>query len=88
MSTPSPVGAPSAPTGGDDPMEVRAEVLGSLWRIVAEVGQQVEEDETIMVLESMKMEIPVTSPISGTVTAILARKGEVVREGQTVATVE
>jgi acetyl-CoA carboxylase biotin carboxyl carrier protein len=69
-------------------MEVRAEVLGSLWRIVAEVGQQVEEDETIMVLESMKMEIPVTSPISGTVTAILARKGEVVREGQTVATVE
>jgi acetyl-CoA carboxylase biotin carboxyl carrier protein len=52
-------------------MEVRAEVLGSLWRIVAEVGQAVEEDETIMVLESMKMEIPVTSPISGTVTAIL-----------------
>jgi len=63
-------------------------VLGSLWRIVAEVGQQVEEDETIMVMESMKMEIPVTSPISGTVTAILARKGEVVREGQTVAIVE
>ncbi len=63
-------------------------MLGSLWRIVAEVGQQVEEDETIMVMESMKMEIPVTSPISGTVTAILARKGEVVREGQTVAIVE
>jgi len=62
-------------------MEVRAEVLGSLCRIVAEVGQQVEEDETIVVLESMKRGIPVTSPISGTVTAILARKGEVVREG-------
>ncbi|MGA3185295.1 MAG: acetyl-CoA carboxylase biotin carboxyl carrier protein subunit [Candidatus Dormibacteria bacterium] len=69
-------------------MEVKAEVLGSLWRIVAEVGQRVEEDETIMVLESMKMEIPVTSPISGTVTAILAIKGEVVQEGQTVAIVE
>ena len=69
-------------------MEVKAEVLGSLWRIVAEVGQTVEEDETIMVLESMKMEIPVTSPISGTVTAILAAKGEVVQEGQTVAIVE
>jgi acetyl-CoA carboxylase biotin carboxyl carrier protein len=69
-------------------MEVKAEVLGSLWRIVAEVGQRVEEDETIMVLESMKMEIPVTSPISGTVTAILAVKGEVVQEGQTVAIVE
>jgi len=75
-------------TGADESVEVRAEVLGSLWRIVAEVGQQVEEDETIMVMESMKMEIPVTSPISGTVTAILARKGEVVREGQTVAIVE
>ena len=69
-------------------MEVKAEVLGSLWRIVAEVGQTVEEDETIMVIESMKMEIPVTSPISGTLTAILAAKGEVVQEGQTVAIVE
>jgi len=69
-------------------MEVRAEVLGRLWRIVAEVGQRVEEDETIMVLESMKMEIPVTSPIGGTVTAILASRGEVVQEGQTVAIVE
>jgi acetyl-CoA carboxylase biotin carboxyl carrier protein len=69
-------------------MEVRAEVLGRLWRIVAEVGQRVEEDETILVLESMKMEIPVTSPISGTVTAILATRGEVVQEGQTVAIVE
>jgi len=69
-------------------MEVRAEVIGSLWRLVAEVGQRVEEDETILVLESMKMEIPVTSPISGVVTAILVRRGEVVQEGQTVAIVE
>ncbi|MGO8687845.1 MAG: biotin/lipoyl-binding carrier protein [Candidatus Dormibacteria bacterium] len=69
-------------------MEVKAEVIGSLWRVVAEVGQRVEEDETILVLESMKMEIPVTSPISGTVTAILASPGEVVQEGQTVAIVE
>ena len=69
-------------------MEVRAEVIGSLWRIVAEVGQRVEEDETILVLEFMKMEIPVTSPIRGTVTAILASRGEVVQEGQTVAIVE
>ena len=69
-------------------MEIKAELIGSLWKIVAEVGQHVEEDETIMVLESMKMEIPVTSPIPGTVTAILVREGEVVQEGQTVAVVE
>ena len=80
--------APRAARGGDPGVEVRAEVIGSLWRIVAEVGQRVEEDETILVLESMKMEIPVTSPIRGTVTAILARRGEVVQEGQTVAIVE
>jgi len=81
-------GAPGAAPGGDRGMEARAEVIGSLWRIVAEVGQRVEEDETILVLESMKMEIPVTSPIGGTVTAILASRGEVVQEGQTVAIVE
>ena len=85
---PSPTGSPPDCGHGDDPVEVKAEVLGSLWRIVAEVGQRVEEDETIMVIESMKMEIPVTSPISGTLTAILAAKGEVVQEGQTVAIVE
>ena len=88
MRAPFPTGSPPDRGHGDDPVEVKAEVLGSLWRIIADVGQRVEEDETIMVLESMKMEIPVTSPISGTVTAILAAKGDVVQEGQTVAIVE
>jgi acetyl-CoA carboxylase biotin carboxyl carrier protein len=69
-------------------VEVRAEIIGSVWRVVAAVGQRVEEDETILVVESMKMEIPVTSPIAGIVTAILVTPGEVVQEGQTVAVVE
>ena len=68
--------------------EVKAELVGSLWKIVTEVGQQVEEDDTLMILESMKMEIPITSPITGTITAILVHEGEVVQEGQTVAIVE
>jgi biotin carboxyl carrier protein len=68
--------------------EVKAELVGSLWKIVTEVGQAVEEDDTLMILESMKMEIPITSPITGTVTAILVREGDVVQEGQTVAIVE
>jgi acetyl-CoA carboxylase biotin carboxyl carrier protein len=68
--------------------EVKAELVGSLWKIVTEVGQAVEEDDTLMILESMKMEIPITSPITGTVKAILAREGDVVQEGQTVAIVE
>ncbi len=68
--------------------EVKAELVGNLWKIVTEVGQQVEEDDTLMILESMKMEIPITSPVTGTLTQILVSEGEVVQEGQVVATVE
>ena len=68
--------------------EVKAELVGNLWKIVTEVGQQVEEDDTLMILESMKMEIPITSPLAGTVKQILVSEGEVVQEGQTVAVVE
>ena len=68
--------------------DVKAELVGNLWKIVVEVGQTVEEDDTLMILESMKMEIPITTPISGTVKAILVAEGEVVQEGQTVAVVE
>jgi acetyl-CoA carboxylase biotin carboxyl carrier protein len=65
--------------------EVKAELVGNLWKIVVEVGQQVEEDDTLMILESMKMEIPITTPVPGTVQQILVKEGEVVQEGQTVA---
>ena len=68
--------------------EVKAELVANLWKIVTEVGQQVEEDDTLMILESMKMEIPVTTPVSGTVREILVKEGDVVQEGQTVAVVE
>jgi acetyl-CoA carboxylase biotin carboxyl carrier protein len=68
--------------------EVKAELVGNLWKIVTVVGQQIEEDDTLMILESMKMEIPITSPITGTVTEILVSEGDVVQEGQTVAVVE
>lgn len=68
--------------------EVKAELVGNLWKIVVEVGQQVQEDDTLMILESMKMEIPITSPLSGTVKEITVKEGDVVQEGQTVAIVE
>ena len=68
--------------------EVKAELVGNLWKIVVELGSVVEEDDTLMILESMKMEIPITSPTSGTVTDILVTEGEVVQEGQTVAIIE
>jgi acetyl-CoA carboxylase biotin carboxyl carrier protein len=68
--------------------EVRAELVGNLWKIVTEVGQEVEEDDTLMILESMKMEIPVTAPVGGTIKQILVQEGEVVQEGQVVAVLE
>jgi acetyl-CoA carboxylase biotin carboxyl carrier protein len=68
--------------------EVKAELVGNLWKIVVEVGQAVEEDDTLMILESMKMEIPITTPTSGTVKEILVAEGEVVQEGQTVAIID
>lgn len=68
--------------------EVKAELVGNLWKIVVEVGQEVAEDDTLMILESMKMEIPVTSPVAGTVKEIRVKEGDVVQEGQTVAVVE
>ena len=68
--------------------EVKAELVGNLWKIVTEIGQQVEEDDTLMIIESMKMEIPITTPITGVVREILVKEGDVVQEGQTVAIVE
>ena len=68
--------------------EVKAELVGNLWKITSAVGDAVEEDDTLMILESMKMEIPITSPVSGTVREILVAEGDVVQEGQTVAIVE
>src|SRR4029077_1491322 len=82
-----PSGAQPSP-GRTSMIEVKAELVGNLWKIVTEVRQSVDEDDTLMILESMKMEIPITSPVAGTVTGILVAEGEVVQEGQTVATIE
>jgi acetyl-CoA carboxylase biotin carboxyl carrier protein len=69
-------------------MEVKAELVGNLWKITSEVGQAVEVDDTIMILESMKMEIPILAPIAGTIKSIPVSEGQVVQEGQTVAVIE
>jgi acetyl-CoA carboxylase biotin carboxyl carrier protein len=68
--------------------EVKAELVGNLWKIVTEVGQQVAEDDTLMILESMKMEIPILAPSAGTIKELLVKEGDVVQEGQTVAIIE
>lgn len=66
-------------------IDIKTEITGNVWKIVAEVGQSVDEDEPIMVLESMKMEIPVAAPEAGTVAEILVTEGATVSEGTVVA---
>jgi len=69
-------------------IDVKAEITGNVWKILAKPGQKVEEDEVIVMLESMKMEIPVSAPEPGTVKEILVSEGEVVTEGSVVARLE
>jgi len=63
-------------------VQIKAELAGNLWKIVVREGQPVQADETLMILESMKMEIPVTAPSAGRVTKIHVREGDNLHEGQ------
>jgi len=69
-------------------VQIKAELAGNLWKIVVREGQQVQADETLMILESMKMEIPVTAPGAGRVTKIHVKEGQTVQEGQLLLEVE
>jgi acetyl-CoA carboxylase biotin carboxyl carrier protein len=64
---------------------IRTEIAGSVWKVLAKVGQTVAEEEPILLLESMKMEIPVAASEAGTVEEILVEEGDVVTEGAVVA---
>lgn len=69
-------------------MDVKSEIAGKVWKIVAKVGDTVAEDDEILILESMKMEIPVCAPGAGRVAEILVEEGESVQEEQVVALFE
>ena len=60
---------------------VEAEMAGTVFRIETEVGANVESGEELLVLESMKMEIPVEAPVAGRVSRILVEEGQAVDEG-------
>jgi len=69
-------------------IDVKSEITGKVWKIEAAVGQAVAEEEPIIILESMKMEIPVLAPGGGKVKEILVAEGDSVTEGQKVAILE
>jgi biotin carboxyl carrier protein len=69
-------------------IKVVTEIAASVWKIEVAAGAAVEEGDTILLLESMKMEIPVTAPRAGRVASLLVEEGEQVAEGQIVAMLE
>lgn len=66
---------------------VYAEVTGTVWKIVAPAGSQVAEGDVVLIVESMKMEIPVCAPCSGVVREVLVAEGDLVAEDEVVAQV-
>lgn len=69
-------------------VEVRSPITGNVWKIVKKVGDEVEEYETIMIMESMKMEIPVEAPQNGKILELRVQEGNSVIEDDVVATLE
>jgi acetyl-CoA carboxylase biotin carboxyl carrier protein len=60
---------------------VKAHIAGTVWKVEVAVGDSVSEGQTVVILESMKMEMPVESPAAGRVTTIVAAPGQAVEEG-------
>ena len=69
-------------------IDVKTEITGNVWKVLVEAGASVEEDEPIMILESMKMEIPVSAPEAGKVVEIMVEPEETITEGTVVARIE
>ncbi|MEQ1865857.1 MAG: biotin/lipoyl-binding carrier protein [Micropepsaceae bacterium] len=67
---------------------VKTEITGKVWKIIAEKGQRLAEDDAIVILESMKMEIPVPAPIACTVLEIMVSEGDTITEGDVIAHIE
>ena len=68
--------------------EIRAEMVANVWKVVATKGDSVEDGDTLVILESMKMEIPVLAESAGVVAEIAVNEGDVVQEGDLIARVE
>jgi len=65
--------------------EVRAEMVANVWKVLVSEGDQVDEGDTLVILESMKMEIPILAEESGTVTKLHVAEGDVVQEDELIA---
>jgi biotin carboxyl carrier protein len=68
--------------------EIRAEMVANVWQVVASEGDRVADGDTLVVLESMKMEIPVLAEGAGTLTKLAVAEGDVIQEGDLIAIIE
>jgi biotin carboxyl carrier protein len=68
--------------------EVRAEMVANVWKVVATEGDTVADGDTLVILESMKMEIPVLAEGSGTLTKLAVAEGDIVQEGDLIAVIQ
>jgi acetyl-CoA carboxylase biotin carboxyl carrier protein len=68
--------------------EVEAHITGTVWKVEVAVGDRVEEGDTVLILESMKMEMPVEAEDEGVVKEILVEEGQAVSEGDTLVVLE
>jgi acetyl-CoA carboxylase biotin carboxyl carrier protein len=69
-------------------MNIESEVTGIVWKVEAKVGQVVSQDDTILIIESMKMEIPVTAPADGKILDIKVAEGDMVNDQQLLVVLE
>jgi acetyl-CoA carboxylase biotin carboxyl carrier protein len=69
-------------------MDIKAHITGTIWKIEVAVGDEVEEDDVVIIIESMKMEMPIEAPADGNITEILAKEGDSVQDGQVLARME
>ena len=67
--------------------EVRAEMVANVWKVVVAEGDTVTDGDTLVILESMKMEIPVLAEGDGTVSTLAVSEGDVVQEGDVIAVI-
>jgi acetyl-CoA carboxylase biotin carboxyl carrier protein len=68
--------------------EIRAEMVANVWKVVKAVGDEVSDGDTLVILESMKMEIPVVSEYDGVLAQLAVNEGDVVQEGDLIAVIE
>lgn len=68
--------------------EIKSQISGTVWQVLVEVGQEVEEEEDLIILESMKMEIPVSAPKNGTIKEIKVSPSQSVQEGAVLLVLE